>query len=127
MKNSTISGGYKNIANGDYSFAFGKEATTNIAKTAVFNWQGIGTMFIGTNAISTTDRLHVSGSTKITSNLNVGGDAKIYGKATINDVLHLTPRAEPGSPEVGDIYYNVTDEKIYVYTETDEWKALAFE
>jgi len=38
MKNSTISGGYKNIANGDYSFAFGQDVTleTTDRYTAAF-------------------------------------------------------------------------------------------
>ena len=109
MKNSTISGGYKNIANGDYSFAFGKEATTNIAKTAVFNWQGTGqkTVYIGTNSHAIGDyRLCVGGNALVEGNAKINSQLEVDGKVTINDVLKLVPRAglPPTPHEVGDIY-----------------------
>jgi hypothetical protein len=48
----------------------------------------------------------------------------VTGDMTINDVLRLTPRATaPSSPTNGTIYYNSTDNKLYLYA-NGSWVAL---
>lgn len=56
--------------------------------------------------------------------LNSSGDLWIDGNATINDVIHLTPRTTPPSnPSEGDIYVNSVEHVIYCYLD-GEWANL---
>lgn len=55
--------------------------------------------------------------------IKINGDFETTGKATINDVLHLTPLASaPTTANNGDIYVG-TDNHIYCYLGS-EWKQL---
>lgn len=52
--------------------------------------------------------LHVGGA-------GGNGNAQIDGTATLNGLLHLTPRAAPGSPNEGDIYVDSSTHHLNCY------------
>lgn len=82
-----ISIGHSAFSSGVRSVAIGKDMSTTVADQMVF----------GTNG---TARITVDGAN---------------GIVTINDILHLTPRAEPASGTAGDVYYDSTANKLRFY------------
>lgn len=97
------------------------------------NASGSGNVFIGNNAGENetgSNRLYIANSAT-TEPLIYGefdnNELKVNGKTHINNVLRLVPRATPpDSPQTGDMYLG-TDDKLYIYLSTGEWKALAFQ
>jgi len=63
--------------------------------------------------------------------INIGNSIirESYGMIRLNDFIRLTPLDEaPSTTEEGVVYYDGTEQKLYVYTgSTSGWKALAFE
>ncbi len=56
--------------------------------------------------------------------LDVNGNFRVTGKASLEDVLHLLPRnLPPADPEEGDLYVSKKDHHIYCFLE-GQWKIL---
>jgi len=111
---SSIIGGESNkiLGNANHSLAFGESVSVSSDYVAAFfaDSSGFYRGKVGINNPSPTVELEVNGSAKVTSNLEVDG------KATINDVLHLTPGTAPVLPQRGDIYYDDSTDKVKVCT-----------
>lgn len=127
---STVAGGSQNTASGEYASVLGGNRNTaqSYGETVLGLYATVGsgsaTSFVGT------DRLFVVGNgtgTAARSNALVmlkNGNTTLNGEMTINDVLRLTPRASaPSSPTNGTIYYNSTDDTLYLYA-GGAWVAL---
>lgn len=97
----------------------------NINQSAIWNtynndWAstmrfGVRDKTSGDDNESTFDNLHEF--------MSASGSSK---RVTISQVLNVAHSADPVTPLVGDIYYNTTDNKVRVYTNTG-WRTLAFE
>jgi hypothetical protein len=127
---STVGGGNSNTASGNYSTVCGGQNNTapSYGETVIGFY---ATTYTGYNATAfqATDRLFNigNGTSALRSDaftVYKNGNAKLNGELTINDVLRLTPRSSaPSSPTNGTIYYNSTDNKLYLYA-NGSWVAL---
>lgn len=102
------------------SFASGVIVNEDVNASAAIAGTKISPDF-GSQNVTTSGNISTTG----TGGLTVAGNATVNGGTlTINDVLKLTPRATaPSSPTNGTIYYNSTDNKLYLYA-NGAWVAL---
>lgn len=125
----------ENVYIGSFS-AYQNQGSQNVflgMNTGRNNLLGSGNVFLGHSAgmdETSSNKLYISNSS--TAEPLIYGDfetkeIRVNNKLSIKEVLHLNPLSTaPLNPEVGDIYMG-TDDKLYIYISTNEWKALAFQ
>lgn len=115
---------------GDDGSKFSGIATVVSAATNTFTYRVFGTVLAssGTAVWNKSGALAINGSTKVSENLDVAGNAEINGTLSLKGTGAMalprgTTAERPVNPAKGEIRYNTTLDKVEAYNGT-EWKVV---
>ena len=84
---------------------------------------GVVNFYAGNNPGSSTGNSGLTMTLQNDGDVEMHEDLEVAESVTIGETLRLTPRSTaPGSPQIGEIYYDSGDNKVKVYTGT--WEDL---